>query len=1025
MGVQNQEMAFAASGLLRLINNEESRLNQINTVLIICLLGACGIYIGASNYLIYKRTLKSISLFQAGTKIIGAGNLEYSIEEINDDEIGELCCDFNDMTRKLGRSYNNLENEIAERKRVEEAMRESEARYLSLFENMLHGFAFCRMLFDDHGRPSDFVYLDVNRAFGRLTGLEDVTGKKVTEVIPGIGESNTELLEIYGRVAMTGQAEKFEIELKPLGMWFSISVYSPERGYFVAVFDNITERKQAESALCDSERLYRAIGESIDYGVWVCAPDGRCTYASESFLGMVGMTQEQCSNFGWGDILHPDDAENTISAWKECVRSEGVWDIEHRFLGTDGQWHAVLARGVPVRNDSGEVIFWAGINLDISRMKQAEEALRNSENKFSILFNKASLPVVLSRFPDHVFVDVNDAWAQLFGYTKEESIGKTSLELGINRDAERRTRMIAEVRRHEQVFNLEQTLFSKSGDALTVLTNVNVITIGGQEYALTSIQDITERKRAEDELRASEEKFSTMLQTVPIAIALATLPDGALYNVNPAWLDLTGIARKEDAIGKTSLELGLIGDAAQREIILNEFRQNGFARNVELAFCSRKGVQHTVLVNLDRVEIGGRAFILSTMEEITERKRAEEVLKQKQAELLEAQSLAKIGSWHWDADTDATTGTDELLRIYGFDPATKGMPDFQKQRGRCYPVPDWERINIAVQDTLKTGVGYELDVQAFRGGVPIWVTTRGEAVLNAGDRIVGLRGTVQDITERKRAEEELQKAKDNLEGRVRERTAELLTAMDTLSGEIAERQLVEEELRATNSTMRRLLRTIAHEFRTPLGLLTGSTDILDRYWDRLPPEKRLEQNEQIRNAAHQISNLVNSVISFQLSGTDRPANPPLLQDIGGICRSIATEVETVWGAGHEFVVSIAADCGSAFLDDILFRRILQNLLSNAFRYTSTNGTVSLLVRREKDMLLLVIADTGIGIPEEDQEMIFDAFYRSRNVEGLRGLGLGLSIVRESLSQIGGTITVNSRMGVGTTMRVEIPVADSV
>src|SRR6185369_1967854 len=161
-------------------------------------------------------------------------------------------------------------------------------------------------------------------------------------------------------------------------------------------------------------------------------------------------------------------------------------------------------------------------------------------------------------------------------------------------------------------------------------------------------------------------------------------------------------------------------------------------------------------------------------------KRAEEVLKQKQAELLEAQSLAKIGSWHWDAHTDATTGTDELLRIYGFDPATEGMPDFREQRGRCYPVSDWERINIAVQDTLKTGVGYELDVQAFRDGTPIWVTTRGEALFDAGGRIVCLRGTVQDITERKRAEEELQKANDKLELRVRERTEDLVATLDNL-----------------------------------------------------------------------------------------------------------------------------------------------------------------------------------------------------------------------------------------------------
>ena len=142
---------------------------------------------------------------------------------------------------------------------------------------------------------------------------------------------------------------------------------------------DVSARKEAEEALRNSERLYRGIGESIEYGVWVCAPDGRNIYASDSFLKMVGQTQEECSSFGWGDVLHPDDAERTISAWKECVRTQGTWDIEHRFRGVDGAWHYVLARGVPVRNERGEIIYWAGINLDISRIKKTEEALRERE----------------------------------------------------------------------------------------------------------------------------------------------------------------------------------------------------------------------------------------------------------------------------------------------------------------------------------------------------------------------------------------------------------------------------------------------------------------------------------------------------------------------------------------------------------------------------------------------------------------------------------------------------------------------
>jgi len=130
-----------------------------------------------------------------------------------------------------------------------ETIRQSEERYHSLFENMLEGFAYCEMLYDEQNRPVDFVYLDVNKAFERLTGLKDLEGKKVTEAIPGIKELNPELFKIYGRVALTGKTEKFEIYFKPLAKHLSVSVYSPQKGYFVAVFDDITEQKRLNEQL--------------------------------------------------------------------------------------------------------------------------------------------------------------------------------------------------------------------------------------------------------------------------------------------------------------------------------------------------------------------------------------------------------------------------------------------------------------------------------------------------------------------------------------------------------------------------------------------------------------------------------------------------------------------------------------------------------------------------------------------------------------------------------------------------------
>jgi PAS domain S-box-containing protein len=142
------------------------------------------------------------------------------------------------------------------REQAEEALRESEEYYRSLFNNMLNGYAYCQ-IYVEQGRPVDFIFLNVNKAFGDLTGLMNVIGKKVSEAIPGIRESDPEFLEMCGRVALTGKPDQIECYLESLRMWFSISVYSPLKEYFVAIFDVITERKRAEEALRANEAVLR------------------------------------------------------------------------------------------------------------------------------------------------------------------------------------------------------------------------------------------------------------------------------------------------------------------------------------------------------------------------------------------------------------------------------------------------------------------------------------------------------------------------------------------------------------------------------------------------------------------------------------------------------------------------------------------------------------------------------------------------------------------------------------------------
>ena len=226
---------------------------------------------------------------------------------------------------RLKRINEQLQAELTECRRVKTALGGSEQRYRSLFENMLEGYAHCRMLFDHGGEPQDFVYIDVNDAFERLTGLKGVAGKKVSEVIPGIKASNPELFTIYGRVASTGRPERFETYLKPLGIWLSIAVYSPATEHFIAVFDNITERKRAEGELREArDRLQQAVSAGA-VGLWDRDLRTNHVYYSPEWKRQLGYADNEISDTfrEWEGRLHPEDLERALQTIHTLVADPG------------------------------------------------------------------------------------------------------------------------------------------------------------------------------------------------------------------------------------------------------------------------------------------------------------------------------------------------------------------------------------------------------------------------------------------------------------------------------------------------------------------------------------------------------------------------------------------------------------------------------------------------------------------------------------------------------------------------------
>jgi PAS domain S-box-containing protein len=300
-----------------------------------------------------------------------------------------------------------------------------------------------------------------------------------------------------------------------------LGLYSLQRGHFDGAESTLVRQMAGDISLGlehvrrgmeierNRERL-RTILDGLRAFIYLMSVDGTILEINRVPLEVTGFKREDAIGAHLANthgFAHSRPARDRVrsslarAALGEIVRYDEVIQI----LG--GGQISIDLTFAPLWGDDGQVVQIVATGWDITRRKRAEEELRHSENKFSILFKESSLPVALSRFPDHRFADVNDAWIRMFGYSKEELLGKTSSDVGISRSVERRMQAIDAIREDPELRSYEQTLHTRAGELLTVLINSNTISISGQPYALTSLQDITARKRTESALQESSERL--------------------------------------------------------------------------------------------------------------------------------------------------------------------------------------------------------------------------------------------------------------------------------------------------------------------------------------------------------------------------------------------------------------------------------------------------------------------------------------------------------------------------------------
>jgi PAS domain S-box-containing protein len=398
----------------------------------------------------------------------------------------------------FGVTQDATERILAERRRLD-----SERRYRSLFENMLEGFAYCRMIYDAQGRPDDFEYLAVNPGFARLTGLDDAVGKRVTSLIPGIKDMSPEVFDIYGRVAATGEPAEFDIDFAPLHKWLHVSASCPRPGEFVAFFYDISPQKRALQLAEQSKEWLRRSLAAARAGTWEWdLGTGENIWSDELWTLYDLDPQREASYEAWLDSIHPDERAAASAAVNAAAANEADLEAEWRVKTRDGSLRWLVSRGRPERDAAGRAVRYRGVVMDITERVKADNALRESERHLRRFYEAGLLGVITWKMGGGI-VDANDRFLEMIGYSREDlasgiidwaTVTPTEHE---DVDITVRERLNA---RGVTPAPFEKEYVRKDGSRMPVLIAAATVDDSGT-LGVAFVLDITEQRRTQEESR--------------------------------------------------------------------------------------------------------------------------------------------------------------------------------------------------------------------------------------------------------------------------------------------------------------------------------------------------------------------------------------------------------------------------------------------------------------------------------------------------------------------------------------------
>jgi two-component system, NtrC family, sensor kinase len=918
---------------------------------------------------------------------------------------------------------------ITEHAQTEGKLRESERNYRILVENLPQKIFL---------KDKNSVYVSCNKNYARdlKVNPERITGKTDYDFYP------KELAEKYRaddkRIMESDKMEDIEEKYIQDGREIIVhTVKTPvkdEKGKAIGVlgiFWDVTERRRMEGSLKESEERFRSLVETASDWIWEVDQNGRYTYASPRVKELLGYKPEEVLGKTPFDLMLPDEAERVAGLFKDVVKSRAPFSgLENKNLHKNGRHIVLETSGVPIIDPDGNLLGYRGIDRDITERNQVEQALRESENKYKALIETTDTGFVIIDEQGRV-LDANREYVRLTGHkTLEEIMGRCVPEWTAEYQREKNLQAVNECFKRGFIRNLEIDYVGRNGGTIPIEINATVLKTAKGVVVMTLCRDITERRKRQERIRF----LSLVVEQSSEGMAVADL-EGNLIFVNQAWAHMHGYETSEELVGH-HLRIFHTQEQAENDVVPfnQKVKEKGF-HSGEVGHVRKDGVQFPTLMNttLLRDELGKPYAIAGIAEDITERKRTEEALKESEEKYRDLFENANDLIQSVDANGEFVYVNNKWKQVMEYS-------DEEIEKLLLTDIIRRDQIPHCMELFKRV-----INGEALNEVETVFVSKNGEEFFVSGSvnpkmkdgKFVATRAIFRDITQSKRAEEEMKK-----------RTDELLKANGELK--VMQSQLLQSEKMAS---IGQLAAGVAHEINNPIGFINSNLGTLGEYArdimrllgkykeiEKALKEKCGSETESLMRELGEIKKDIGldfieqdfeKVIRESQEGAERVKKIVLdlksfahVDDAdlkqANLNQGLESTLNIVWNelkyktvVKKEYGEIPEIECYPMQLN-----QVFMNMLVNAAQAIDEKGEITIKTYADDDYVYVKISDTGKGITPEHLPKIFDPFFTTKPVGA--GTGLGLSTAYGIVKNHNGEIEVESKVGKGTTFTIKLP-----